>query len=145
MIQIPHIYLGRGPKVRNCRNYIQNLFFCLRFVCTIFHTGSFQVPPKKYHPHLKCQSPPKIPIWPKPLLYKCSEKWLSPPPPLYHPWGGANYVYIYLHNTVVLIIMTKHHVYLGPREHNHFFFIIIFVIIIIIIIILYSFITSFVF
>ena len=37
-------------------------FFCFRFVFTIFYTESFQVPPKKNHPHLKCQSPHKIPI-----------------------------------------------------------------------------------
>ena len=33
----------------------------------------------KNHPYLKCQFPPKIPIWLKSLLYKRSEKWLSPP------------------------------------------------------------------
>ena len=31
-------------------------FFCLRFVFTIFYTGSFQVPPEKRSP------PPKVPI-----------------------------------------------------------------------------------
>ena len=69
-------------------------FFCLRFVLTISYTGSFQVPPEKNHPHLKCQFPPKIPIWPKSLLYKHYEKWLSlpplPPPP-HHPVGSVNY------------------------------------------------------
>ena len=72
----------RGPKVRNRRNYNRSLFFCfcLRFVFTIFYTGSFQVPPKKNHPHLQCQFLPKIPVWPKSLLYERSEKWLSPPP-----------------------------------------------------------------
>ena len=50
-------------------------FFWLRFLFTIFYRGSFQVPPEKNHPHLKCQFPPKIPIWPNCLLYKCSEKW----------------------------------------------------------------------
>ena len=45
---------------------------------TIFYTGSFQVPSKKNHRHLKCQFPWNIPIWPKPFLYKCSEKSLSP-------------------------------------------------------------------
>ena len=55
-------------------------FFCLRFIFTIFITGSFQVPPEKNQPHLKCPFPPKIPIWPKSLQYKPSEKWLSPPP-----------------------------------------------------------------
>ena len=40
---------------------------------------------------------PKIPIWPKSHLYKCSEKWLSPPPPSSPiPYRGANYVSHYL-------------------------------------------------
>ena len=68
------------------------IFFCLRFVFTIFYTGSFQVPPKKNHPHLKCQFPPKIPIWPKSLLYEHSGNWLSPPcppPPPHHPSNGG--------------------------------------------------------
>ena len=50
---------------------------CLRwFVFAIVYTGSFQVQPEKNHPHLKCQFPPRILIWPKSLLYKHSEKWL---------------------------------------------------------------------
>ena len=57
-------------------------FFCLRFVFAIFCTGSFQVPPKKNHPHQKWQFLPKIPIWPKSLLCKCSEKWFSTSPSL---------------------------------------------------------------
>ena len=32
-----------------------------------------------FDPHLKCQFPPKISIWPKSLLYKPFEKWLNPP------------------------------------------------------------------
>ena len=57
------------------------------------YTGSFQVLPKKNHPHLKCQFPPKTPILPKSLLYKHSEKWLSPSPPspLITQGGSANY------------------------------------------------------
>ena len=43
----------------NCGNYHRNHLFCLRFVFTIFCTGSFQVPPEKNHPHLKCRFPPK--------------------------------------------------------------------------------------
>ena len=44
---------------------IRIIFFCLRFIFTIFiYTGNFQVPPEKYHLHSKCQFPPKIPIWP---------------------------------------------------------------------------------
>ena len=39
-----------GQKVRNCRNYSQYHFFCLRFVFTIFFTRSFQVPPEKKSP-----------------------------------------------------------------------------------------------
>ena len=62
---------------------IRNLFFfCLRYVFTIFYIGSFQVPPKKNHPHLNCQFPLKIPTLPKSLLYERFEKWLSPLP---HP------------------------------------------------------------
>ena len=44
----------RGPKVINCRNYNQYQFLCLKFVFTIFYTGSFQVLPEKIYPHLKC-------------------------------------------------------------------------------------------
>ena len=67
----------------------------------------FSSPIWKNRPHLKCQFPPKILIWPKSLLYKCSKKWLSPyplpPTPLHHHHhhhhhyprgGGANYVNI---------------------------------------------------
>ena len=57
--------------MRNHRNW--------RFVFTIFYTWSFQVSPEQNHPYLKCQFPPKISIWPKSLLYKHYEKWLSPP------------------------------------------------------------------
>ena len=31
-------------------------------------------------------------------------------------------MYIYLHNTVILIIMSKHHVYLKLKEYNHILF-----------------------
>ena len=58
-------------------NYNRNHFLCLRFVCTIFYTGSFQVSPEKNHSHLKYQFPPKIPIWLRSLVCKCSEKWLE--------------------------------------------------------------------
>ena len=75
--------------------------FCLRYVFTIFYTGRFQVPPKKYHPHLKGQFPPEILIWPKSLLYEHSEKWLSPLLAPHHPGGeGAcrlwRFIYIWL-------------------------------------------------
>ena len=64
------------------------IFLCLRYVFTIFYTGSFQVSTKKNYPHLTCQFPPKIPIWCKSLLYKCSEKMAQPPPhPHHHPQG----------------------------------------------------------
>ena len=52
----------------------------------LIYVGNFQVPPEKHHPHLKFQFPPKMPIWPKPLLYK-PEKWLNLP--FHHP-GGCN-------------------------------------------------------
>ena len=42
-----------APKVRSCRNYNWNHFFCLRFV---FNTVNFQVP------HKKKSLPPKVPI-----------------------------------------------------------------------------------
>ena len=75
--------------MRNRRNYNRNHFFCLRFVFTIFYTASFQVPPEKNHPYLKSQFPPKIPIWPKSLLHKRSEKWVSPPSPPSPRRGGG--------------------------------------------------------
>ena len=43
------------------------IIFCLRFVFTIFYKESFQVLPKKNHPYLKCQFPPKIKILQKSL------------------------------------------------------------------------------
>ena len=46
-----------------------------------FIQGVFKSHLKKHHPHLQCQFPPKIPIWPKSLLYERSEKWLIPPLP----------------------------------------------------------------
>ena len=63
-------------------------FFLLDICIHYFYIGSFQVPPKKNHPHLKCQFPLKIPIWPKSLLHEHSEKWLSPPSPRV---GGRGY------------------------------------------------------
>ena len=51
-----------------------------------FYTGSFEVPLEKNHPRRNCQFPPKIPIWPKSLLYKPSEKWLNPLPRVYKLW-----------------------------------------------------------
>ena len=50
---------------------------------TIFHTRSFQVPPEKNNPHLKCQSPHLIPYYknllenvpPSPLFPCTSPKW----------------------------------------------------------------------
>ena len=78
----------RGPKVRNRRNYNRSLFFCfcLRFVFTIFYTGSFQVPPKKNHAHLQCQFLPKIPICQLRLSYMSVMKnGPAPPTPLLPP------------------------------------------------------------
>ena len=59
-------------------------FFCLRYVFTIFYTGSFQVPPKKNHP------PPKVPIpTHNTNLTKVAPIWtfwrMAQPPN--HPWG----------------------------------------------------------
>ena len=73
--RLPGSCLGRGRKVRHNKNHV----FCLRFIITIFYTGSFQVPPVKNHPHLKYQFPPKISVLPKSLLYKPSEKQLNRP------------------------------------------------------------------
>ena len=57
-----------------------------------FIQGVFKSHLKKHHPHLQCQFPPKIPIWPKSLLYERSEKWLIPPfPPSPRGRWGANY------------------------------------------------------
>ena len=68
----PESCQGRGRKVRHNKNHV----FCLRFIITIFYTGSFQVPPIKNHPH---QFPPKISVLPKSLLYKPSEKQVNRP------------------------------------------------------------------
>ena len=78
--------------MRNCRNYSRNhFFFCLRYVFTIFYTGSFQAPPKKNHHHLKCQFPPKIPIDLSPSYMNFLKDDSAPPP--HHPGGwGAHYV-----------------------------------------------------
>ena len=87
---------GRGPKVRNGRNYNWNRFFVYdSYSLTSIYTGNFQVPPEKNHPNPNFQFPPKIPIWPKFLLYEPSENGsapstLPPPPPL-SPRGDANY------------------------------------------------------
>ena len=80
--------------MRNIRNHF---FVCSRFIFTVFYTGSFQIPPEKNRPHRKWRFPPKIPIWPKSLLYKPSEKGVKTP---YHPRMGANYErYIYQMHT----------------------------------------------
>ena len=56
-------------------------FFFLDSYSLFFMQGVSKSHMKKNNPHLKCQSPPKIPIWTKSLLYKPSEKWLNPPTP----------------------------------------------------------------
>ena len=78
--------------MRNCWNYSRNhFFFCLRYVFTIFYTGSFQAPPKKNHPHLKCQFPPKISIDLSPSYTNFLKDDSAPPP--HHPGAwGAHYV-----------------------------------------------------
>ena len=61
--------------MRNCRNYKWNYFFLLEICIHYFLYREFSSPTWKKSP------PPKVPIlWPKSLLYKCSEKWLSPSP-----------------------------------------------------------------
>ena len=80
--------------MRNIRNH---LFVCLRLIFTVFYTGRFQVPPERNRPHRKWRFPPKIPIWPKSLLYKPSEKCFKTP---HHSRMGANYErYIYQMHT----------------------------------------------
>ena len=49
---------------------------------------------------------------------QCYSKMKHSPLPLFF----QSHIYIYLHNTVVLVIMTKHLVCLGLTEHNHTFF-----------------------
>ena len=41
-------------KWENVEITIKIIFYCLRFVFTIFYTGSFQVQPEKNNSHLKC-------------------------------------------------------------------------------------------
>ena len=75
--RLPEIYWGWGPTL--------TLFFFLLEICIhYFSYWEFSSPTwkKSNHPHLKCQFPPKIPIWPKSLLYQRSEKWLSPCSPI---------------------------------------------------------------
>ena len=63
------------------------IFLLLLKICIhyFFIPGVFKSHLEKNHSHLKCQFPPKIPIWPKFLLYKRYEKWLSP----HHPGRGC--------------------------------------------------------
>ena len=96
-----------GPKVRHCRNYNQKHYFCLRFVVSSFYTGSFQVPPEKNHPQLKCQFPPKIPIWIKSLLYKPSEKWLNPPSIITHEGKGGCKVWLLPWRSLIKVITCR--------------------------------------
>ena len=65
---------------------IEIIFFCLRFVFTIFHTRSFQVPPENNNPHLKCQFPHLIPYY-KNLLENVPPSPPPPFPPAHHPSG----------------------------------------------------------
>ena len=123
------------------------LIFCLRFVFSIFYTGSQQVPPKKNHLHLKCQLSPKIPIFLKSLLYKHSKKWLSPlPSPRGAGGGGGGTNYDSLNqpkkpenqnfekrrkaagDVIILILCNKKHdqmMYLDMECNRHNFFVIL--------------------
>ena len=46
----------KSKKLQKLQSESLFFFFCLRFVFTIFYTGSFQVPPEKKSP------PPEVPI-----------------------------------------------------------------------------------
>ena len=95
--------------MRNCGNYNQNHFSFAWDSYILFHTGNLQVPLEKNQSLLKYQFPPKILIWPKSVLYKHFEKWLSPslshPLTRHHPVSGRGcklwyYTYLFLyHNT----------------------------------------------
>ena len=53
-------------------------FFAWDSYSQFYIQGVFKSHLEKITPNLKCQFPPKIPIWPKSLfLHKHSEKWLS--------------------------------------------------------------------
>ena len=65
------------------------IFFVWSLYSLLFLQGVFKSHLKK-SPHLKCQFPPKIPIWSKSLLHKPFEKWLNPPTPHY-PGECVNY------------------------------------------------------
>ena len=86
-----HIFIWVGDQKWEIVEIIFRIFFFAWDLYALFFIqGVFKSHLKKNHPHLKCQFPPKIPIWPKSLLYKCFGKWLSPPPPLLPPspkWG----------------------------------------------------------
>ena len=72
---------------------IRIIFFAWDFYSLFFiYSGrSFQVPSVN-HPQLKCQFPPKIPVWPKSLLCKHPQICMAQPPTP-PPWhmGSANY------------------------------------------------------
>ena len=67
-------------------NTIRIIFFVWDLYSLFFKQGAFKSHLKKNKSHLKCQFPPKIPIWPMSLLYKLHEKWLTP----ISPWVGVS-------------------------------------------------------
>ena len=84
----------KGVRLGDQKWEIVEITFGITFLFEIcihfFYTGSFLDPPKKNHPHLKWQLPPKILIWPKSLLCKPSEKWVRTMFNFAFPWNYFN-------------------------------------------------------
>ena len=73
---------GQKWEIVEITNEIFFFFFAWDLYSLFFVQGVFKSHLKKNHPHQKWQFLPKIPIWPKSLLCKCSEKWFSSSPSL---------------------------------------------------------------
>ena len=90
--------LGYGTKCEKFQKLQSNFFFfCLRYVFTIFYTGSFQVSPKKNHPNLKSHPTSKFDI--SPSYMNLLKNGSAPPPspiPPHITWGegAANYGWV---------------------------------------------------
>ena len=67
-------------KWENVEITIGIIFFVWDLYSLFFLQESLKSQLKKINPHLKCQFPHKIVIWPKSLLSKPFEKWLNPRP-----------------------------------------------------------------
>ena len=70
--RLPETCQGRGPKVRNYRNYNWSHFFSLRFVFSVFYTGIFKSHMKKIPP-----SKVSIPTFSSPLLFQITGEGLN--------------------------------------------------------------------